>query len=892
MADFGKRLKIVPGINTGADSMITKSLFSFDDGEIYGMLEPEVRDWFRKKFKSFTPAQRHAVMSIHSRKSVLVSSPTGSGKTLSAFLAILNELIRLKKTDKLEDKVYVIYVSPLRALNNDIRKNLMVPLEGIERKTEELGIRVGIRTSDTTASEKAKMLRKPPHILITTPESLSIVLNAPKFRTLLDHVNWLIVDEIHSLAGNKRGAHLSLSIERLCASMQKEPVRIGLSATIHPLEEVARYLVGTERDCIVVDVNAIKETVIEVKSPIDDFIYTPAETANAAMYKLIDEEIEGHNTTLIFTNTRSATERVVFHLKSLFGKKYVDNIEAHHSSISRETRLETEDKLKQGLLKAVVSSTSLELGIDIGSIDLVILLGSPKSSTRLVQRIGRSGHRLSDTSVGHIIVLDRDDMMESVVLAQNARDGKFESISVIKNPLDVLVQHVLGMALERVWGIDEAYAAIRRCYNYSTLEKSDFINVIRYLSGEFSELEAKYVYGKIWMDNGQFGKRGKLARAIYIMNTGTIPDESSAPVFMPNEKFIGKLEEGFIERLVPGDIFVLGGNTYEFVNARGSKVFVNPAVGKKPTIPAWFSEMLPLPYESAKDLEIFRHEAVALTEKELAEKYSLDDITLKAVRNYVLEQKKYGVVPTPDEILVEEYIEDGGLKSYIFHTVAGRKATDALGRAFAGWFSERLKANVRVTINDNGFMITVGRWKHIGEDHIRGALSMSRESFVSHLKEAVSKSELLRRRFKNVSVRGLLVLKRYPGKIISLKKQQFNSDALYRLINLYYPDFPLLKEGYREAMEDAIHQEEAIKCLEDIGKRRLVFLRNREVPTPFGFSIAALGASDIVIVEDKKEFIKALHEKLVGKKRKNSPRAASIVVGYVPAHSDDISQQD
>jgi ATP-dependent Lhr-like helicase len=844
--------------------MITKSLFSFEDGEIYGVLEPEVGDWFRKKFKSFTPAQRHSVMSIHNRKNVLVSSPTGSGKTLSAFLAILNELTRLKKGNKLEDKVYVIYISPLRALNNDIKKNLMVPLDAISKKIENLDIRVGIRTSDTTASEKAKMLRKPPHILITTPESFAIMLNAPKFRGLLTDVSWVITDEIHSLAGNKRGAHLSLSVERLSAGMNPEPVRIGLSATIHPLDEVARYLVGTERDCIVVDVNTMKETEIEVKSPIEDLIYTPAEEANAALYKLLDEEIEAHNTTLIFTNTRSATERVVFHLKSLFGKKYVDSIEAHHSSISRETRIETEDKLKQGLLKAVVCSTSLELGIDIGSIDLVILLGSPKSATRLVQRIGRSGHRLSDTSVGHVIVLDRDDMMESVVLAQNAREGKFESIKVVKNPLDVLVQHVLGMALERPWGIDEAYKTIRKCYNYSTLEKSDFMNVLKYVSGEFNELEAKYVYGKIWMDNGQFGKRGKLARAIYIMNTGTIPDESSAPVFMPNNKFIGKLEEGFIERLVSGDIFVLGGRAYEFISARGSKVFVNPAVGKKPTIPAWFSEMLPLPYESARDIERFRWEALSMGEKELAEKYHLDDVTLKAVRSYVLEQKKYGVVPNPNEMLVEEYVDEGGLKSYIFHAVAGRKATDAIGRAFANWFGERLRTNVRVTINDYGFMVTVGRWKHIGEEDIRSALSMSKEKFISNLKSAISKSELLRRRFKNVSVRGLLVLRRYPGKLISLKKQQFNSDALYRLINLYYPDFPLLKEAYQEVMEDAIHVDEAVQCLEDIGKRNLVLLRGRDVPTPFGFSIAALGASDIVIVEDRKEFIRELHKRLVG----------------------------
>ena len=367
------------------------------DEKILNLLRPYVKEWFKKNFKEFTLPQKFAIPLIHKKKNVLVTAPTGSGKTLSAFLAILNELFRLAERNRLENKIYCIYVSPLRALDNDIHRNLEIPLKEIPKiaekkfkiKLEE--VRVGIRTGDTLPSEKQKQLRKPPHILITTPETLAILLGTRKFKENLKDVKWVIVDEIHELANSKRGIHLSLSLERLQHFVGKEFVRIGLGATLEPLEEAAKFLVGLKkgkfRSCYIIDARFVKPIDIKVLVPSKNLIFESAEQINRKMYNLLDRLISKHRTTLVFTNTRSGAERVHFHLKQLFPSKYLDEFTGvHHSSVSREIRFEVEEKMKKGELRCAISSSSLELGIDIGYIDLVVQIGSPKSVSRLMQR--------------------------------------------------------------------------------------------------------------------------------------------------------------------------------------------------------------------------------------------------------------------------------------------------------------------------------------------------------------------------------------------------------------------------------------------------------------------------------------------------------------------------
>src|SRR3989344_3350475 len=375
-----------------------------NEDELIKILDPLVKEWFFSKFKKFSESQLYGVVNINKRKNILISASTGSGKTLTSFLSILNYLVILARKNELEEKVYCVYSSPLKALNNDIYVNLISPLKEIyelaeTKKIRLQKIRVGLRTGDTTSSEKAKMLKNPPHIFITTPESLAIALTSKKFIELFYGVEYVIVDEIHSL-DNKRGVYQSLSLERLEEISKISFVRVGLSATIAPLDEVANFLVGTGRGCLVAEVQNSKKTDIKVLTGVKDFIDTDKYDLHSSLYGLIDELIQEHKTTVIFTNTRAATERVVNHLKDMFPENYMEAIEAHHSSLSKEHRFSVEERLRKGELKVVVTSTSLELGIDIGFIDLVILLGSPKSSARSLQRIGRAGHKLHDISKG------------------------------------------------------------------------------------------------------------------------------------------------------------------------------------------------------------------------------------------------------------------------------------------------------------------------------------------------------------------------------------------------------------------------------------------------------------------------------------------------------------
>jgi ATP-dependent Lhr-like helicase len=466
----------------------------FSDQTSLTSLAPYVREWFSRSFKELTPPQKFSFKLISKGENVIITAPTGSGKTLAGFTAILSSLFRLAEHGKLKDSVYCIYISPLKALDNDIKRNLLVPLKEIreiarQQNIELPEVRIAVRTGDVPSHEKQKQLKLPPHILVTTPESVAILLNAPKFIQHMKTVRWVIVDEIHELADNKRGVHLALSLERLREEVGADFQRIGLGATLHPLEKAARYLVGYESDgkprkCTLIDVNWYKPLDLQVMSPVRNIVRTSAAHTNAALYHLLNRLINSHRTTLVFTNTRSGTERVVYHLMDRWPKRYSgETIGAHHGSLSRESRLEVEERLKRGLLKAVVSSTSLELGIDIGYIDLVTQIGSPKSVTRAVQRIGRSGHKFGDVAKGRLVVLDRDDLVECAVMLRCARQRKLDVIDMPSNCLDILAQHIVGMSLSRKWNVKEALRVIRRAYPYRNLSEEDFRALLHYLAG-------------------------------------------------------------------------------------------------------------------------------------------------------------------------------------------------------------------------------------------------------------------------------------------------------------------------------------------------------------------------------------------------------------------------
>ncbi len=860
---------------------------NYSDEEIYGMLRPYVSKWFMNKFKTFTPPQRMAIPLIKKGYNVLISSPTGTGKTLAVFLGIIDNLYRYyEENGELPEGVYVVYVSPLRALNNDMYRNLLIPIKEIKAIAEEMGIelpeiKVAVRTSDTKPYEKQKMVKDPPHILITTPESLAIALNAPRFRERLRNTRIVIVDEIHELASSKRGSHLSLSIERLEYLTQRPLQRIGLSATIAPLEEVAEFLVGYNddgslRDCYIVDARFAKPVDIRVIAPIKDLVHATAEEINEAIYRVLIELIKRHRTTLIFTNTRSATERVVYKLRKIMEKTKIvdiDEIEAHHSSLSRDVRLEIEEKLKQGKLKAVVSSTSLELGIDIGYIDLVVLLSSPKSVSRLLQRIGRAGHHIKEVSKGRVIVVDRDDLVECTVLVKAAYERKIDRVRIPRNPLDVLAQHLVGMSLEKKWDMHEAYRVIRRSYTFHSLSWDDYLNVLRYLSGRYGDYyEHARVYSKIWFDEeeGVFGRK-RTARMIYYQNIGVIPDESKAHVFTIDGKYVGDLEEAFVEYLVPGDLFVLGGRVYEYIGSRGFKVIVKPADGARPTVPSWFSEMLPLAYDSALEVGRFRRlvaekiKAMSRDEviKWLRKEYRLQRHAAESIYNYILEQMLFtnGLIPSDKLILIEIYDEDTR-RNIIVHALFGRRVNAALSRAYAYIVSNELGTSVKITVTDNGFMLTVPG--HPSKNWIELFKRLRSDNIEDILRRVLRRTEMLKRRFRHCAVRSFMILRRYRDREKSVHRLQINAEELLRAVE-DLPDFPVLKETYREILEDYMHIAAAKEVLDNVHKGliEVKMFGPTSIPSPFAHNIIVHGYSDVVLMEDMRKMLRLLHDQVI-----------------------------
>ncbi len=841
--------------------------------EIRNILHPLIREWFFSKFKDFSPSQKFGVMNVHERKDILISAPTGTGKTLTSFLSILNHLVTLAEKNELEKKVYAIYISPLKALSNDISKNLIEPLQEINELAKKKDIklqeiRIGLRTGDTTTAERAKMAKNPPHIIITTPESLAIMLTTKKFVEAFEDVEYCIVDEIHSL-GNKRGAYLSLSLERLNDLSKKWPLKIGLSATVEPLEEVAKFLVGIDekRKVEIGKVQSSKKLDVKVISPVKNLI----EHSNPynATYPLMHDLIQEHKTTLIFTNTRAATERIVSQMKDRYPENYGDhNIAAHHSSLSKEHRFDIEERLRKGGLKVAVCSTSLELGIDIGSIDLVLMLGSPKASSRALQRIGRAGHQLEETAKGRFIVLDRDDLVECSIIQKEMLENKIDKIQFPKNALDVLSQQIYGMAINKNWDLNDLLKSIRKSYCYNQLIRQDFLSVISYLSGEYN-LEKNWVYGKIWYDSetNQIGKRGKLARIIYMTNIGTIPEESFVTVKLAGSgEKIGVIDESFMGRMKKRDVFVLGGKKYSFEYTRGMNLYVRSEMSRAPTIPSWFSEMLPLSFDSALEIGKFRklikdmfnkNEPKAEILNKIKEQTYVTKEIAEEIYNYFYQQYHFSDFPDTNTITIEKYIDERDNKKYILvNSMYGRRVNDALSRAVAYIIGKKGQRDLEIGISDRGFYIASENLE------IESAFKeLSPENLEEILKEAIEKTDILTRRFRHCASRSLMILRSYKGNRKSVKKQQMKSHFLIAAVRKISKEFPILKEAKREVLEDLMDIQNAKKVLEWIKDGKIKLITNYvKIPSPFALNILLQGHLDLMKIEDKQEFLKRMHK--------------------------------
>ncbi|MDO5861847.1 MAG: ATP-dependent helicase [Thermoplasmata archaeon] len=845
---------------------------TYTKDEVMAMMEPLISTWFEERFDNLTIPQAKAIPVIHQRRNVLVSSPTGSGKTLTAFTSIINELTRYAREGTLEERVYCIYVSPLKALANDVNRNLNEPLAQMRELAAERGmnvpdIRVAVRSGDTPQNERQRMVRHPPHILITTPESLALILSAPRFSEAFKKVEWVILDEIHDICDSKRGAFLSLTLERLRRHCESDFVRIGLSATLAPIEAIAGYLVGCNpdgscRDVALIESGSKKQLDLKVICPAADMTALPSDIVNSMMYDMLKDLVDQHETTLVFTNTRSGAESVVYKLK----ERGLESIEVHHSSLSKEIRLDVEERLKHGEIRCVVSSTSLELGIDIGSVDLVCQIGSPKSVAKGLQRIGRSGHSFGKVAKGRLLVFDPDDLVECAVMCRAAHRGDIDRVGIPENCLDVLSQTVVGMSLDMKWDAHEAYELVRGSYCYRTLTEESFRQVLRYL-GSKDDFEG--VYSKIWYDeeDGCFGKK-KGSRMIYFMNLGTIPEEANYRVVTNHGSTAGELSEKFVERLSPRDVFVLGGRSFEFVRSKGMTAYVKEASGRKPTVPSWAGEMLPRSFDLSMDIARFRREMEArIGENDIdavrgiSESFDVDEGSARSILSYFREQNAVaGFIPDCDRLAIEEYIDPSGNQKLVFHYPFGRRVNDALSRAYAYRITGAIGANVSVTISDDSFMLGLPR--KIDPATIPGMIRSTELEPV--LRKAIRDSEIFKLRFRHTAARSFMILRNYMGRPISVNRQQIRSTFLLEALG-DMEDVPVIEETYREVLEDDMDIKNARLVLEmlETGGMTVETIRFSGTPSPFAHSAILSGFSDIVLMEDRSALLRELHRKVL-----------------------------
>jgi ATP-dependent Lhr-like helicase len=913
MAPSGRELLHAAAANGEYD--FDPETVDIQDSEIFDLFEPVVQEWWVDQFGGFvddnggffTPPQRGAIPQIHDEQNALICAPTGSGKTLASFAAIINELFRREQEDQkknadksgLENSVYCLYISPLKSLANDIHRNLTVPLEGISERLAEAGVdtelRAAIRHGDTDNATRQKMLSETPHILNTTPETLAILLNSPKFKQKLETVEYVIVDEIHSLAESKRGTHLSVSLERLEALTETSPTRIGCSATVEPLSTVAEFLVGRKspggrpREYELVDARFAREFDIQLECPTDDLIRTPRDEIQDRFYDRLDELITDHTNTLVFTNTRSGAERVLQTLRERFPGDYDEmNSGCHHGSLSKDRRGEIEEGLKAGELDVVTTSTSLELGIDMPHIDLVVQVGSPKSVAALLQRVGRAGHQLGQTVTGRVIALDRDELIECAVMLKKAEDGFVDRVFIPENAADVAAQHVYGMAINRIWRETDLRSTLRQAYPYRDFDSADWERLMRYLTADYPGLEDKHVYAKIWRDandspDGEhhhkefpvgeplIGKRGRLARVIYMTNIGTIPDSFSCAVHARgSNEWVGTLDEGYLDTLESGDVFVLGGRSFEYVYRRGSKVYVDPT-SARPTVPSWFSERLPLSYDLGREIVDFQSElhdqfetgGIAGLRTWLRE-FPIDEHCVRAISRLFDEQRQYlgeESVSTNRRLVIEAEVDRTEYRRRFYvHSNYGRAFNDGLSRLVAYHCAQHATTNVQVAVADNGFSIQMPLNRKVDvAGIIRG---LDPDTITGDLRAALDGTDLLQRYFRINATRSLMILKRYKGREKSAAQQQVSSEMLLSFAQSL-DSFAVIEETYREIIEDKLNITgiEQVLTAIDAGDIEVVS-RSVDSPSPRAFGLATLMASDVVLAEDESAVLQEFHERV------------------------------
>ncbi len=848
-------------------------------------LHATVASWCDATLGAPTRPQQHAIPLSLEGKSALVCSPTGTGKTLAAFLPVFSRLAERIDRDELHPRPYAIYISPLRALGYDVEHNVRRPLREmglLERPNSERAsvrrgrlrervIRTGVRTSDTPVEERRLMIARPPHILMTTPESFALMIAMESYRKHFSAVETVIVDEVHALAGNKRGSYLALCLETLETIVRGPLVRVGLSATVAPLERVAAFVAGAGRPCAVVDNRNLRALRLGVHAPFAGAVAPMAAIAQAAA-----ELGSGVRTQLVFTNVRSQAERLAHEMRLITGesvevaredaspRRSDARIGIHHSSLERSVRHRTEEALRRGELHAVVCSSSLELGVDIGWVDRVCIVGGARGIASTVQRVGRAGHRPGAVSDGVVIAQDRDDILEAAAVKRCLAHGIIEEVAIPHAPLDVLAQWlVLSVCPDRRVTFAELLERARRAYPFRDLGEDDVRRCAAYLAGGGAgpdEAHAK----RLGADEDAVYGLGREVCAAFFENVGTIPDEAGVAV-RTRGGAIGKVEEGFVAALSEGDVFLLGGKSFAVREIRPGGVVVEPA-NARPNVPAWSSHIKGVPLVLAREIaearsgiaRCLRDAGGGEALRWLEQRYGLTGAEASHAVRYIAQQLAVSDVPAPGEALVEIYRMDRR-QTAIFHTCAGRRVNETLARIAGARVFREIRANSHLSTDDNGFLVALPPGKSLPD--AAWAQLLHARDFDRDLLDGLRASHLLRRSFRYVANTGLLVLRRSGGRSIGRGTQAWNAERIFDRLVEADPSFPLVRETIRVVTRDLLDAPAALDYLEALASDPRVL--HPLAASPFSFGIVTSSFGDSVVMDDRVSMVEALHDRVL-----------------------------
>jgi len=866
---------------------------------------PLVQEWFVSRFGTPTEPQEQGWPHILAGQTTLIAAPTGSGKTLAAFLACIDRLVRKALAGGLTDRTEVLYVSPLKALGNDIQKNLEIPLGEILQMAAERGllmpeIRTAVRTGDTLAKDRRLMLKRPPHILVTTPESLYILLTAEKSRAILRDVETVILDEIHAVADDKRGVHLALSLERLEHLTGRSPVRIGLSATQKPIEEVARFLAGNSDEHspppepVIVDVGHKRKMDLAVEVPFSELGPVASNEMWGEIYDRIVELVNTHRSTLLFVNTRRLAERIAHQLGERLGE---ENVAAHHGSLSRKLRLEAERKLKEGQVKVLVATASLELGIDVGTVDLVCHISSPRAIAVALQRVGRSGHWRGAIPKGRFFVTTRDDLAECAVLVRAIRAGDLDRLIFPEGSLDVLAQQVVaccavssvassgtddGNADSDGWNEDELFALVKRAYPYRNLQRKAFDEVIEMLSEGIAAQRGRY---GAYLHHDRVNRRLRArrgARLAAITSGGAIPDNALFTVVAePDGASVGTVDEDFAVESMAGDIMLLGNTSWRIrrVEGKSSRVLVEDAHGSPPTVPFWRGEAPARTAELSKQLGDLRRDisdrlkgvapaegwrnlpVVAETVSWLGAECGLDTSGAEQLIQYVLEGRAVlGEVPTQTTIIAERFFDEGGGMQLIIHAPFGGRINKAWGLALRKRFCRGFNFELQAAATDNGLNIALAEQHSFPLADVFHFLHS--ETMAPILEQAALASPIFGTRWRWDATRALALLRFQGGKKVPPQIQRIRSDDLLASVfpdvaacgenivgDIKIPDHPLVSEVMKDVLTEALDIDGLGEVLRGIEQGRILCLAV-DTPVPSQFSHEILNANPYAYLDD------------------------------------------